>query len=200
VNRQEAAKVLGVRPGAAWADVRRAYRSLIRSRHPDLAGIGSTADAARIIDAYSVLRAHRNAPAEPATATPEPRPARRSAPYRPPSRPPPDAPPTTILRVDDDTIAFGAPADETFLLLLEAAHDIGEVTYVDRSVPILEAICQFVGTPTVSLVITLQGRNDGTEAFCTVESIEARPGPPAKQVVDVLMELLAQRQHRRAQR
>ena len=109
-------------------------------------------------------------------------------------------PPATIVRLDDDTIAFGAPADETFLLLLEAAHDIGEVTYVDRSVPILEAICQFVGTPTLSLVITLQGRNDGTEAFCTVESIEARPGPPAGRVVDVLMEMLARRQRRQAPR
>ena len=192
--------MLGVGPSAPWADVRRAYRSLIRSRHPDRAGTGSTDEAARIIAAYGVLRAQRNAPPAPSANRPEARAATTSPPYRPPTRPPPGVPPATIVRLDDDTIAFGAPADETFLLLLEAAHDIGEVTYVDRSVPILEAICQFVGTPTVSLVITLQGRNDGTEAFCTVESIEARPGPPAGLVVDVLMEMLGRRQRRQARR
>lgn len=103
-------------------------------------------------------------------------------------------PTAAISRAADDTLAFAAPADETFLLLLEAAHDIGELTYLDRSVPILEAICRFEGTPALSLVITLQGRNDGTEAFCTVESIEARSGPPAAAVVDVLFDLLQQRQ------
>ena len=80
------------------------------------------------------------------------------------------------------------------LLLLEAAHDIGEVSYLDRSVPILEAICQFVGTPAISLVVTIQGRSDGTEAFVHSESIEARPGPPTKDVVDVYEAFLRRRQ------
>lgn len=199
VDRQEAAQVLGVRPGASWSDVRHAYRSLIRSLHPDLAGAGSTADAARIIDAYALLRAENTVGEDPSTTGPDVPTMMTGSPYRPPSPPPPDAP-IAVTRIGDDTIAFGAPADETFLLLLEAAHDIGELTYLDRSVPILEVICQFVGTPTLSLVITLQGRLHGTEAFCTVESIEARPGPPSGGVVDVLLDLLRQRQHKRAQR
>lgn len=188
----EAATVLGVTAEAPWPDVRRAYRDLIQARHPDRAGAASTGDAVRIIEAYAVLRRAHTEPlrAGPAAGQGGGFPDRPAAPKRvflAVAR-------SDIARVDDDTIAFGAPADETFLLLYEAGHDIGEVTYVDRSVPILEVICQFQGTPALSLVITLQGRMDGTEAFCTVESIEARPGPPTADVVDVLVDLLHQRQ------
>ncbi|HEY4375787.1 MAG TPA: DnaJ domain-containing protein [Acidimicrobiales bacterium] len=195
MNRNEAAGVLGVKPDADAAEVRRAYHERIRSRHPDHAGAGATADAAQIISAYGVLVA----PVSP--APPPPRaaaaPPRSTWGPRPPTRIRSWIEPASIVRVDDDTIAIGAPADEAFLLLMEAAHDIGEVSYVDRSVPILEAICTFEGQPATSLVITLQGRNDGTEAFCTSESIEARPGPHTKDVVDVYEDLLRQRQARR---
>lgn len=191
MDRDEAARILGILPDATWPDVRRAYRRLIRARHPDQAGIAATADAMVIIEAYGVLRsvhapsAREARPGAGTTAT-----ATR---VRATERPVVPVPPTAIVRLDDDTIAFGAPPDETFALLLEAAHDLGELTYVDRSMPILEVICQFVGTPTLSLVITLQGRCNSTEAFCTVESIEARPGPPTRGVVDVLLDLLQQR-------
>ena len=99
-----------------------------------------------------------------------------------------------VVRVDDDTLGLDAPADETFRWLTDAANDIGEITYVDRSVPILEVLCRFEGEPATSLVITLQGRLDGTEAFCTAESIEAREGPPTAAVVDVLELALRRRQ------
>lgn len=192
MDRTEAADILGVAPEAPWPDVRRAFRGLIQTRHPDRAGAGSTGDAVRIIEAFSVLRRTQ---AEAGSGSRAPQATDGPSERRPPPVWAPIAVPrTAIVRLDGDTIAFGAPADETFLLLLEAGHDIGEVTYVDRSVPILEVICQFVGTPALSLVITLQGRMDRTEAFCTVESIEARPGPPTATVVDVLVDLLHQRQ------
>ncbi len=184
--------MLGIAPEAPWQDVRRAYRALIRASHPDRAGAGSTGEAVNIIEAYSVLRT-AHAPARAPRSETDARPTRLKQ-ATPPAPAPVPVAPTAIVRVDDDTIAFGAPADEAFLLLLEAGHDIGELTYVDRSVPILEVICQFVGWPALSLVITLQGRMDRTEAFCTVVSIEARPGPPTADVVDVLVDLLHQRQ------
>ncbi|MCU1352368.1 MAG: DnaJ-like protein [Acidimicrobiales bacterium] len=191
MDAREAARVLGVAPDLSWPEVQRSFRALIRARHPDHAGDAATADAALIIQAFAVLDAdHRHAPSsapDPATAA-----ATRQRRAGPPAGPPLE--PTTIVRLDDDTLAFGAPADEVLGLLIEAAHDIGEVSYLDRSVPILEAICQFVGAPATSLVVTLQGRSDGTEAFCTTESIEARPGPPTKDVVDVFESLLRQRQ------
>jgi hypothetical protein len=198
MDRAEATQLLGVSADAPWPEVQRAFRTLIRTRHPDHAGVEATAEAALLIQAFGVLdAAHRRpeaadrSPAGP-TSRPTPPTATPPRPVRPPMEP------TTIVRIDDDTIGLGAPADEAFALLIEAAHDIGEVSYLDRSVPIIEAICQFVGAPATSLVVTLQGRNDGTEAFCTTESIEARPGPPTKDVVDVYESLLRQRQARAA--
>ena len=63
---------------------------------------------------------------------------------------------------------------------------MGEITYVDRSMPILEVLCRFEGEPATSLLVSLQGRSDGTDALCSVESIEDRPAPPAAAVVDLL--------------
>ena len=135
-------------------------------------------EARRVIEAYRVLKEHRPAPS--------------------PSPPPPLVEPPTplespMVRVDGDTLAFGAPADETWRWLLDAVHDVGAITYLDRSIPIVEVLCRFEGEPATSLVITLQGRMDRTEAFCTAESIESRPGPPTAAVVDLLEDALRRR-------
>lgn len=178
----EAARLLDVGLDAPWEEVRRAYRDRIRAHHPDRAGAGSSDRAAAIIEAYAILVAHRRE-----TGEPPPRPLRR--------RPERAAEPVPgVARVDADTVIVDAPAEETFRLLAEAANDIGDITYVDRSVPILEVLCRFEGEPATSLVITLQGRAAGTEAFCTVESIEARPAPPVSAVVDLLELALRRRQ------
>ena len=100
--------------------------------------------------------------------------------------------PPAFTRVDADTLRFRAPADETFRWLLEAAHEIGEITYLDRSGPLFEVLCTFLGEPATSLLVTLQGRADGTDALCSAESIEARPGPPTAAVVDVYEHALHQ--------
>lgn len=188
----EAARVLGVADDSEWTVVRGAYRDQIRSHHPDRAGAASADRAARIIEAFRVLdHAHRHG----GDPTPEP------APTAPPTRPvrvarwpPPDGPAPAVWRTDGDSLQLDAPAEETFRWLFEAAHDIGEITYVDRSVPIMEVLCQFEGEPATSLLVTLQGRAAGTEVFCTAESIEARPAPPVESVVDLLELAL----HRRA--
>lgn len=181
----EAARVLGIATDTAWDEVRRAYRDQIRAHHPDRAGASGMPDAVRIIEAFRVLAAARHDPPAPLPPAPVPaEPLRWSG---------MEGPLPAMARVDDDTLAFDAPADETFRWLIDAAHDIGEVTYLDRSVPIAEILCQFLGEPATSLVITLQGRAHGTEAFCTAESIESRPGPPTKDVVDVLEDALQRR-------
>lgn len=184
MNPSEAAQVLGVSREAAWDAVRAAYRDQIRSHHPDHAGEASSGAAARIIEAYRVLDHARTHPEDAAPEPPpEPAPPRVFRVHRW-ERPEGLAP--AVWRADHDTLLLDAPADETFLWLLDAAHDIGEITYVDRSVPILEVLCQFEGEPATSLLVTLQGRSTGTEVFCTVESIEARPAPPTASVVDLL--------------
>ena len=55
--------VLGLRPGADWSSVERAYKSLIKAHHPDRAG-GDAVRAAEINRAYRELRQARTAPGE----------------------------------------------------------------------------------------------------------------------------------------
>lgn len=178
----EAARILGIGAGASPDEIRIAYRSQIRTHHPDRAGERSSGRAAAITEAYRVLVERGPAPAEePETRAPSSGPV-------PPRSTTEDlafgAPP--VGRVDEDTLALGAPPDESFRWLLDAAHDVGEITYVDRSMPIMEVLCRFEGEPATSLLLTLQGRGERTEVFCTVESIEARPAPPTSAVVDLL--------------
>jgi hypothetical protein len=83
-----------------------------------------------------------------------------------------------------------APAAETYAALFEAAGRIGEIAYFDRQLGIVETIVRFQGGPTCSVMMTLQGRADGTEIFCTMESIEATPAPNIRPVLDALVEEL----------
>jgi hypothetical protein len=193
----EAATILGVGRAAPLDEVRRAYRAQIQAHHPDRAGRASSDRAASITVAYRILVAERReGRTPPADATRVPGTASAAESTGSTSRPPasrapwrndlegPGAP--AVARADHDALLVRAPADETFRWLLEAAHDVGEVTYVDRSMPIAEVLCRFEGEPATSLVLTLQGRGADTEVFCTVESIEARPAPPTASVVDLL--------------
>jgi len=184
VTPAEAALVLGIKPEAPWEQVRAAYRDEIRAHHPDRTGPTRENRAALINEAYRVLVAARRERVPRTTPPATDPPGSTQVPPRPPERDRSGAPP--VLRIDGDTLFVTAPSDETFRWLLEAAHDVGEITYVDRSMPIMEVLCQFEGEPATSLVLTLQGRGGGTEVFCTVESIEARPAPPTSAVVDLL--------------
>lgn len=92
--------------------------------------------------------------------------------------------------VASDTIGVAAPPDEAFVVLHDAASRVGEISYVDRNLGIVEAIVRFEGGPSCSLLVTLQGRAWGTEAFCTLESIEADPTPPITAVMEALLEAL----------
>jgi hypothetical protein len=187
VTPAEAARLLGVAPTAPWDDVRRAYRAQIRTHHPDRSGGRSSDRATAIIEAYRVLSTERSAAGArpgPADGSRTGAPTARRVPPRPHLDTAAGAPP--VVRTEPDALLVRAPADEAFRWLVEAAHDVGEITYVDRSMPILEVLCRFEGEPATSLLLTLQGRAEGTEVLCTVESIEARPAPPTAAVVDLL--------------
>jgi hypothetical protein len=175
---------LGLGPTPTWTQVRIAYRAQIAASHPDRAG-GDPARAAIVTEAYATLeRAHREG---------------RLADRLPPSPPPPppsrhrraaaplDEPPEVL---DGDTILVVAPPDEAFARIVEACHRIGDVTYIDRSCAILETLVRVEGEGVCSLVITLQGRSHGTEAFCTLEAIEHVASPPVHEVVDRLVAAL----------
>lgn len=191
MDRAQAARVLGVAPDAAWSDVRRAYRFQIRRHHPDRSGGVRDADgvdrATLIIEAFRVLDQARLLPPPPPSPAP-PAPPR----LRRPTSPPGGAP--AVVRVDSDTLRLDAPAEEAFRWVIDAAHDVGEITYLDRSDPIVEVLGTFEGEPATSLLVTFQGRVDGTDLLCSAESIEARPGPPTAAVVDLLELALRRRQ------
>jgi hypothetical protein len=179
VQLPEALRTLGLSPGATSRDARDAYRQLVREAHPDLDDSGDAAAAtratARLTEAYAIVR---RSLAEPPAAV----------------APVPDAPPEPTYReraaIDGDSLLLDVPADEAFAVLFEAAGRVGHVAYFDRQLGLLETVVRFEGGPTCSVLITLQGRAFGTEAFITMESIEAAATPPIGPVVDALVDEL----------
>lgn len=178
----EARAVLGVSETDGWEVVRLAYRQRIRAAHPDTHGVGSTPLAARLNQAYTVLSRAKRAGSLHAPAAP-------NAPAPPSPPPPPPPPPVGVTVVGADTVLLAAPPDEAFALLLEAGHRVGDVSYVDRACAIFEVVVRHEGE-TCSLVVTLQGRAHGTEAFLTLEAMERAatlpPGPVVERVVAAL--------------
>lgn len=194
MDTHEALAALGLPPGVAMVEVRAAYRRLVRTAHPDVAGPGSADRAAQLTQAYAVLRQVAATSVDgtivvtTAAATPAP-----------PAPAAPGAPRTAYDEAveadlaDGDTLMVRAPWAEAFAALFEAASVVGNIGYVDRQLGIIESIVRFEGGPSCSLVITLQGRMDGTEAFCTLESLEAAPTPALRPVVEALVEALTAR-------
>lgn len=179
----EARVVLGVAAADEWPLVRAAYRRAIRATHPDTRGRDGTATAVRVNEAYARLRRARDdGSLHAAVAEPAPTPA-----------PPPPPPPPVGLAVEaNDTLLLAAPPDEAFALLLEAAHRVGNVSYVDRSCAIFEAVVR-QDDETCSLVVTVQGRAHGTEAFLTLEAMERAASLPTDRVVVRLVDALTGR-------
>ena len=178
-----ARSLLGLGPAPSWTEVRVAYRAQIAAAHPDRVG-GDARRAALVTEAYAALeQAHHDG-----RLAAGPRPPPPVATVYPPPRPRPlDEPPEVL---EGDTVHLQAPPDEAFVRVLEACHRIGDVTYVDRSCAILETLVRVEGEGTCSLVVTFQGRMDGTDAFCTLEAIEHVASPPVRQVVERLVEAL----------
>jgi hypothetical protein len=197
VDLAEALEVLHLRPGTPMQEVRDAYRTQVRLAHPDVVGPDTdagdaTARTARITGAFAVVRravmegGTDTVPELPPAPEPAPEPRRAPRPWEVDSV-------EADADGDGDTIAIGAPPTEAFALLLEAAARLGGIGYVDRQLGILEVIVRFEGGPSCSVLITLQGRAFGTDAFCTMDSIEAAPTPPLRPVVEALVEELRQR-------
>jgi DnaJ domain len=195
----EARAVLEVGDGDDWDAVRASYRRLIRQAHPDVtgdrAGTATARRAARINEAYAVLSRAKRAgtlgaprPASGPAAAGRANGGRRPAPSTPPPAPPPPA--VGVRLVGADTLLLAAPPEVAFPLLIEAAHRVGSISYVDRSCAIFEVIVRLDGE-TGSLLVMLQGRGHGTEAVFALESLERAASHSPEPVVRQLIAALA---------
>ncbi|UDY36487.1 J domain-containing protein [Dermatobacter hominis] len=200
----EARRVLGLAPDAEIdaVAVRASYRRLVRTAHPDVSSHpDAAARTARLTLAYRVLSQAlatgaptRGAPPRPPTP-PAARPGSRPAPTPRPGPPTPPRPRIGVRLLDDESIAVEAPAEETLMLLLDTAHSLGEISYLDRTAGLVEVIVEFVEAPTSSVLFSLQGRANGTtEVFCTVEPLSGGEAPPADAVTRLVLATLRDEQ------
>jgi hypothetical protein len=183
----QARALLGVDRDADDEQIRSSYRRLLLSNHPDVTGGGpdSTARTAELNLAYRMV-VDADGVTEPAPTSPTP---------------PPTAPPRGSQPGHDPgerTIPLRAPTFDVLDALCEAADRIGDLSYVDRANGILETIVRAEGYPVSSLLITLQQAGPDTLASCTLESLDSRPGPPIRDVVDALSAMLQQVEAERA--
>lgn len=181
-----AARLLGVSVDADRSEIRRAYHERIRRAHPDLGGDPAGDAAADLNRAYEHL-VGRTAGDEPPGSCPPP------APETSPAAPDPAAFGDRLVRSAEDRIILAGGSDVTFRRVFDAAHDVGTISYVDRSGPILEVLCRFVGEPATSLLLTFAPHAGGTEIRAAAESIEDRPGPPVAAILDLLETALRHR-------
>jgi hypothetical protein len=202
VQVDEARRLLGVSEGTDATTLRATYRQLLRRTHPDVSNErDATARTVALTAAYQLLASlpasaevSHEVPGRPGSTADHQAAGRTgSAHSAAPMQTPPAASRTVhVALLEDQTIGVGAPADETLLLLLEAAHRLGEVSYLDPNIGLLEVVVEFLDAPTSSVLLSLQGRATGvTEVFCTVEPLSGGDAPPggavARLVVDTLL-------------
>lgn len=198
-----ARRALGVRPGDAWDVVRAAYRDQIRRSHPDVAGNAGVARSVELNAAYRTLALARregrlHAVDEPATPRwPRPGPTQPPSPRAAGDPPqavraewsPPVGPAPDVRLLDHDTLVLSSTPDETFRRLVEATHEIGEISFLDRSSSIFEAVLTLDDGTAASFVVSLQWRahDASCEAYCTLEAL----GRPEHLDVGGVLEQLA---------
>lgn len=178
-----ARSLLGLEPGADVVTIRAAYRRRIARVHPDVSALPDASDRTRELrTALEVLLARID------DTAPEPAPV-----TRPPTGPAGGgAPGVAVDRRSEDTIGVALPPDEVLLLLVDVAHDLGEVAYLDPANGLVEVVVEFVEAPTSSVLMHLQGRATGvTEVVCTVEPLSGGVSPPTEAVTELLRRTLA---------
>jgi hypothetical protein len=146
----------------------------MRRTHPDLAqSADATSRAARINAAFAVLtdatdRGRR-------AAGPPPRPSQGRLSRRPE--------PTPTLEV---------PAGDVFVRVLEAAYDIGEVSYIDPEAGLIQLLLGDGGPAASQLLIVIDESVVPATASFTLDSMDAEVAPDIREVVGRLGTALAE--------
>lgn len=168
---ERARSLLGVAPGADRATIRAAYRRRVARVHPDVSPSPDATD--RTLELRIALEVLLDA--RPDDASPEP------------AVQAPVPPPVLVERRSADTIGVALPPDEVLLVLIDVAHDLGEVAYLDPANGLVEVVVEFLEAPTSSVLLHLQGRATGvTEVVCTVEPLSGGIRPPTEAVTELL--------------
>ncbi|MFN3218797.1 MAG: DnaJ family molecular chaperone [Acidimicrobiales bacterium] len=161
----DACAVLGVRSDAAWADIRAAYRSGMRRNHPDLTtGEGATARAARLNAAFAVLAEATDRGRRPAGPTVQPSQAH-------------------LTRRPERTPTLEVPAGDVFVRVLEAAYDIGDVSYIDPEAGLIQLLLADGGPAASQLLIVIDESVVPATASFTLDSMDADVAPDIRDVV-----------------
>lgn len=178
-----ARELLGLGPTHDAAELRVAYRRRVREVHPDLNDSdGATAATIALREAFELLEAFL---VEPLDERPD-EPAEQAEPAEVP-----EAASVAARLAADDTIAIVASREEAGLALLDAAHQLGDVTYVDLVAGFLEVLVEFAGAPTSSLAMAMQGRGNGdVDVFCSIEPLSGGEVPPIDAVTRLLLHTL----------
>ncbi len=186
VDEAEARRVLAVSAGATAEEVRRAFRRGLHRSHPDVApdDPGAGRDTARLVQAYAVLRRAR-------PAAPGDRPPRAGRAGAAPEPAPAPAAEAGRIIVHGDSLTYPAPPDEVYRRLVQAADQLGELTYVDPDARLLDTVVLTPEGTACSLLASLQGRAHGTEVFLTLEPLGRDPCPPVGPLVVELAARLA---------
>ncbi len=168
MDEAQARKTLGVGAGASPEEVRTAFRSLLRHAHPDVAPDDAEANRATalLVEAYASLR-QAGTPGDDISTSP---------------------PPAVVE--DGDSLLVAGPSNEVYRRLVEAAHGIGEITYLDPDARLLDTIVITDEGVACSLLASLQGRAANTEIFFTVEPLGAEAGPAVEPIVAAIAALL----------
>jgi hypothetical protein len=178
VTLEEAAALLGVGLDATPNEVRTAFRRQVRVHHPDIAGAAGAHPTQDLIAAYRLLVGVRPEPAPPVPQS-ETLPA-----------------PTAIgvVVAHGATLHLGLPLRQAFEVLMDVAHRLGEIGYVDRLSGFVETIVGFDGYPVCSVLCGLErNRHGGTDVEVMVESLTGGAAPPDEAVAALIAERLGER-------
>ncbi|HEV2808851.1 MAG TPA: J domain-containing protein [Acidimicrobiales bacterium] len=180
MDEAEARQVLGVGAQTAPGEVRATFRRLVRHSHPDV--VPGDAEASRataaLVEAYAVLRRTSSAAAIAAPAAPAPT-ARRAT------------HPGEVVNHGDSLLVDGPP-DEVYRHLVDVAHLVGEITYLDPDARLLDTIVTTDEGAACSLLASFQGRAGATEVFFSIEPLGGERRPPVEPLVRMLAELLSE--------
>ena len=166
---QAAMAHLGVAADSSWEEAKRRYRALVLASHPDLDPTSpeATDHTAALNAAWAALVEVTDNGARPFPHSPSPAPA------------PPSGPPATV------TTLRAKPGD-VFLQLLDAAHEIGDVSYMDPEAGLIQVLLSG-GDPAASqLLIAVDAGSDPPVASFTLDAMSSAPAPHIRDIVDAI--------------